>query len=787
MPPLTRKLLRDLWRLKWQVLAISLLIACGVSVTVMAHSAQKALRASQERYYADTRFAHVFATAERAPLHLVSRLGAIEGVTAVDARVQQGGLMQAPGLFRPAVARVISLPDEGAPALNRIVLAQGRLPAPDRTDEAVALRTFLDAAGVSIGDRLTATLNGRRLTFTVVGSALSPEFVYLPSPESMMPDDAHQGVFWMPRAAVERAAGLDGAFNAVALTVAAGTPERAVIDAVDRILAPYGGAPAYGRADQVSNAFIESEFDELSTSAAIIPPVFLAVAAALVHLVIGRLVDVEREQIGLLKAFGYRDAEAALSYVRLAAAIGLLGAVGGGIMGAWFAAGLTNLYADYMRFPVLDPSFSWIAFAVSSVASIIAAMVGSGLAVRRAVRLSPAAAMQPPRPAVFRRGLLDRIGVERFLDQPSRIIARNLERFPVRAVLTIVGLAAGLSLLVGTQFMFHALDEVLDNAYYRSQRWSDAVGYAEPRDARSLGETRRLPGVFAAEPVRIAAARVSANGLDERVMLTGLEPGALMARPLDAEERPIPFQGRGVVISRALGVKLGVRPGETLRLEVTEGRRPAADLPVTALAEDYSGLAVYMARSELNRLMADGDLATGAQLLVAPDRRAEFYRAIDRTPMIVGASSRDDTVANWRLVMTEAFRLSITVYVGFAGAIAFGVAYNTGRIQLAERSRDLATLHVLGFSHGDCAFILLGELLLLAVVAIPLGFVGGDLFVKLLVSAFQSDLFRLPTDLTGATYGTALAVYMAAVAVAAVIVGQHIWKLDLVAVLKTRE
>lgn len=785
--PLDRKLLRDLWRLKWQVLAIALLIACGVSVTVMAYSAQKALTAAQARYYSDSRFADVFASAKRAPRHLVRELAAIPGVAAVDVRAQQAGLMEVPGLRRPATARVIALPDNERAALNQLVLARGRMPDPARADEAVALKTFLEAAHVDLGDRLSTTIGGRRFSFKVVGAVLTPEYVYVPSPESSMPDDAHQGVFWAPRRAVEQVAGMGGAFNTVALKLRSDASEPAVLAAVDRILAPYGGTPAYGREDQVSNAFLEAEFDELSTSASIIPPIFLLVAAALVHLVLGRMVDVEREQIGLLKAFGYRDLEAAGSYLRLAAAIGLLGAAGGGLLGAWFGAAITDLYAEYMRFPVLEPSFSWAAFAAATAASVCAALLGSLLAVRRAVRLSPAVAMQPPRPPDYRRGVLDRIGLERFLDQPTRIIVRSLERFPVRAVLTAVGLASSLSLLVGAQFLFSSLEKALEHTYYRSQRWSEAVGFGEVRDARAVAEVRRLPGVYAAEPVRMAPARITANGRVEKVAVTGLETGALMSRPLDSQDRPVPYMGRGVILSRALAAKLGVAPGDQIRLEVTEGRRPAAVLPVTGLAEDFSGLQVHMARSALNRMLGEGDRASGAQLLVAPDLRTDFYRGVDRTPMIVAASSRDDTMANWRMVMAEAFQVSITFYIGFAAAIAFGVAFNTGRIQLAERSRDLATLHVLGFGHGECAYILLGELGLLALVGIPLGFIGGDLFVKLLLSAYERDELRLPSNVSGATYGVALGAYLTAVGLAALVVGRRIWNLDLVAVLKTRE
>jgi putative ABC transport system permease protein len=785
--PLTRKLVRDLWRLRWQVLAIGLLIACGVAVAVMAFSAQKALEQAKDRFYAETRFADVFAVARRAPISVARALEAVEGVTAVDPRMTEAGLMQVPGLSRPATARVISLPIDDRHALNRLRLVRGRMPDPASTGEVVALKTFLDAAKVGLGDRLTAVIHGRAFSFVIVGAVMSPEYVYVPSPESFMPDDAHQAVFWAPRPAVEKLTGQGGAFNAVALKLAPGAPEGAALMAVDRILAPYGGRAAAGRADQVSNAFLDAELKELSTSASILPPVFLIVAAALVHMVVARMVEAEREQIGLLKAFGYRDFEAASGYLWLAAAIGGVGAAGGGLLGAGLSALLVGRYGEYFRLPTLAPGFQWTAFLASSLAAVGAAGAGSALAVRRAAALSPAVAMQPLRPASYRKGLLDAVLTGPAVDEPLRMVVRNIERFPGRAALTALGLAASLALVIGTQFMFGSIERVIDHAFYRAQRWGEQVGFAETRGPGAVAEAARLPGVIAAEPVRVVGARAKAAGREERVRIVGLEPDALMSRPLDRAGRPIGLLGRGLVLSEALAARLQIRPGDEVRIEVLEGRAPVASLPVVALAEDYSGFSIYMQRRALNRLMGEGDLASGAQLLLAPDFRPAFYAAVARIPQIAAASSRDDTVAGWRLAMTEAFRVSILFYVGFAAAIAFGVAYNSCRIALSERARDLATLRVLGFRRRDCAFILAGELFVLALAALPLGVVGGQALAKGLVVAYARDELRLPAAIAPASYATSLTVYAAVIAVAAVLVTRRIWSLDLVAVLKTRE
>jgi putative ABC transport system permease protein len=786
MRAIDRKLMRDLWRLKWQAGAIALLIACAVAVSVMAFSTQESLKTARRLDYADARFADVFATAKRAPLPMARDLALIDGVTAVDARAMKTGLMKVSGLLRPATARLIALPDDERRALNRITLMQGRMPDPNRADEAVALKTFMDAAKVRLGDRLTLTVDGRQFTVRIVGSALSAEFAYLPGPASQMPDDAHQAVLWAPRPVVERVTGLGGAFSSVSLTLAQGVAPARVLADVDRILAPYGGQPAIARKDQVSNKFQQEHIDQLGVLALIIPPVFLVVAGGLVNLVLGRLVDAEREQIGLLKAFGYSNLEAASAYLKLAALIGLLGAAAGGLLGGWLGGLVTGLFRQYVRFTHQTGQFSWTAFAGASAVAMLAALLGAVMAVRRAAGLSPAVAMRPPAPAAFRKGLLERLPLWPRLDQPTRMIVRSLERYPGRAALTALGLAASLTLLVGTQFMFGSIDEVLDQAYFRARRWTDIVGFAEARDARATVEAARLPGVIKAEPLQAVQARIRFRGHEETVVVYGVDKDGQLERPLDPQDRPVPFKG-GAIVSDSLLSRLKAEPGDRLEIEIYQDRRPRVVLPVTGVSRDYSGLGVFMDRIELDRIMGDGDVAAAAGLLVAADAHPGFYAAVERTPQIVAAVSRGDTVAAFRSAMVQTLTTEMTFYLAFASAIAFGIAYNICRIDLAERGRDLATLRVLGFGQRECAYILAGELILLAVLATPLGVLGGQGFARFLVQAFQHQDLRLPAVITPGAYGRSVLTYFTAVGVAAALVTQRIWTLDLVAVLKTRE
>ena len=246
--------------------------------------------------------------------------------------------------------------------------------------------------------------------------------------------------------------------------------------------------------------------------------------------------------------------------------------------------------------------------------------------------------------------------------------------------------------------------------------------------------------------------------------IVGADRFGRLQQVLDGAGRALPLAGDGVVLSEALAAKLGVTPGETVAIELLDGAGRSRTGVVSGLARDFSGFQAYMDRRALNRLIGEGDLADGAQLVVAASAREAFYRAVAKIPRILGASSRDETVAAWRKALAEAFQVTISFYVAFAAAIAFGVAYNMVRISLSERSRDLATLHVLGFGRGDCAYILVGELVILALAAIPIGLLGGYAMAHGLVAAYSRDDVRLPAIIGARSYGLALAAYLGAVA-----------------------
>lgn len=787
MRTLDRKLFRDLWRLKGQVAAVAAVVASGVAVLVMSLAVIDALEETSRAYYERQRFGHVFADARRVPERLAERIAEIPGVQTVETRIVRFGLLDIEGFDEPVVAQIVSVPEEREPLLNRPVLLEGRSVTPGRVDEVVVSEPFAEAHGFRPGDRFAALLDGNRRTLTVVGIALSPEFVYAIGPGQLMPDNRRFGVLWMGRKALAAAYDLEGAFSNVSLTLLRGTDPEAVIDRLDTLLAPYGGAGAIARADQLSNWFLMNEIEQLRNMAAILPTIFLAVAAFLANMVLARLIALERTEIGLLKAFGFSSAAVAWHYVKLVMAMTGLGVVLGWALGWLLGRYNFQMYVEFYRFPVTHFEPGPGVFATATVVSLLAAVIGCLGSVRRAAALPPAEAMQPPAPPVFRRasGAFARLGG--WLDQPTRIAFRQIVRTPLRAFLTSFGIGLSVAVLVLSLHWLDAIDRLIDSYFYEAQHQDATVGLSEIRPLSVTNDFARLPGVLAVEPYRHLATRLHHGNRSHRVGLFGTPEGARLSPIHDSERGPLPVPESGLVLSTKLAEILAAHVGDVVTVEALQGRRPIVDVPVVGTFETYIGAAGYMSLDAMNRMMRDPPVLSGVHLTIDPTRETELFRELKRIPGVWAVILRQAAIDSFRGTVAETIVIYLSFFVTFACVLAFGVVYNSARIALSERGRELATLRVLGFSRVDISYIMLAEIGVLVLVALPLGCATGAALAWFLTDSFETELFRIPFALEAPTLAYAIMIGIAASLVSAAVVRRRLDTLDLIAVLKTRE
>ena len=787
LPALYRMLLREFWQMRGQAAAIAVVIAGGVATLIMSLAIIDTLQQTRDDFYRDYRFGHVFASLERAPESVLARLQDLPGVQLAESRVVAAAHLELQDFPDPVAGRLQSLPDGRNSELNRLFLRTGRLPEAGRDREVVVSEAFAEAHGLVPGDRLVAVIHGRRQALEVVGVALSPEHIYQIQPGTMLPDYERYGVLWMNREALAAARDMEGAFNDVSLRLERKAREGDVIQAVDSILDRYGGRGAIGRGDQLSNRYLEEELGGLETLATLFPAIFLGVAAFLLNVVVGRLINTQRGQIGVLKAFGRSNLEVGGHYVRLVLLIVALGLVLGTGVGVWLGRGMAALYAEFFRFPYLSFHLGPRAFAIAALVTVGSALLAVALAVRRAVRLPPAVAMQPEPPPVFRATVVERLGLQRWFSQPVRMILRSLERRPARALLGITGVAFACAILMVGRFQDAAIHHMAGVQFGLVERDDITVTFTEPTSYKAVHELQALPGVVRVEPWRSASVELRSGHQRWRLAVQGEAPGGELRRLLDENLREQPMPEHGLLLTDWLAQELGIRPGDTVELRFLEGHRETREIEVGGLIREIMGVSSYLPLETVNRLLGEGRAISGARLQLEPGYREAVVAALRERPRVAGISERDAAIDSFYENLAETVLMFTFITTLLAGSIAFGVIYNGARISLAERARELASLRVLGFSRAEVARILLGEQAVLILAGLGPGFLLGWLLYGWVARGVESDLYRVPVILTPAGMAFAALVVVIAALLSAWVVRRRLDRLDLVEVLKTRE
>jgi putative ABC transport system permease protein len=774
--------------MKAQAASIAVVVACGVAVLIGSEATTSTLRTSQSEYYERYHFAQVFARLKRAPEAVASQLREIPGVGLVVTRVVQEVAVDLPDLVEPATLRLVSIPLEGQPPLNRLHLRSGRWPDPGRLDEMLVNEAFVRANRLQPGDRISAVVNSRRQSLRIAGVALSPEYIYQLQEGAVFPDDRRFGVAWVPRDGLAAAFDLRGAFNDVAVSLVPGTRAETVVPQMNAVLDRYGCLGAFGRDRQTSHRLVADELSQLAVMSSILPAIFLAVSAFLLHVVLSRLVATEREQIAALKAVGYGNASIGLHYMKLVTAVVLVGVLVGIALGGWFGHLLTRQYSNYFHFPLLlfrlDPGLA--VFAGGS--SLAAALMGALGSVRHATSLPPAEAMRPPSPAVFRRGFFDRIGLDRIVSEMGSLVLRNLERRPVRAALSSLAIALSASIVVVTLCMFDGVRFLTERALPDSRREDVSVNLFAPlAEAPARAAFGHLPGVERAEGLRQAPVRLRAGHRNREVALVGLRSRDDFRRVLDVQLRPVDPVEEGLMLSSALAKRLEVREGERVQVELLQGDRRIRDVPVYRVVDEPLGYGAYMEAAALARFLGESGAIDSALLRVDRQQAEALFTKFKELPSTSGATRTEIVTRNFRQLVKQSLLVNLIFLGSFAGAIAAAIVYNDARIALSERAHELATLRVIGFTRGEIARILFGELTVVMVLGLPLGSVLGWVLALLIVPLFGNEMMRLPVVPSPATFAIAGAMVIVAGLLSASFVRRRLNRLDLIAVLKTRE
>ena len=788
---LDRKLIRELRSSAGTSLAIAIVIAAGVAVFVMALSTLSFLKSTRQTYYDRYRFADIFATAKRVPNHISDDIGKIPGVAIVATRVVADITISVPGLNEPASGRLVSLSLQSLDrhskptGLNSIHLTRGRLPTWDAADEVVASEAFFIANRLTLGSKIKGLLNGRLQEMRIVGVALSPEFVFQIRSGDFLPDDRRFGVFWTSRQHLEAAFDMKGAFNDVSVRIMRGTSSQSVISRIDQILEPFGGIGAYDRTEQISARFLDDEIKQLRATGLVVPIIFLSVAAFLLNVILARRIELQREAIATLKAFGYSGTDVAWHYLKYAFLIAAVGALLGCIAGTWMARGVCEMYSHFFRFPSFNFRPSPEVMAVACLISIASASVGGILAVSRVMKMQPAEAMRPPSPSKYVHNWVDLIWKTLRLSPSVVMILRRLRRRPITTGISMFGIGLATAVLMVSNFAIDAIDTMIDFQFTVAQRHDIQVTFEYPTAPSSVNELGNMDGVMCVEPFRSLPVRLTNGHLTHRTAILGLEQQRNLYRLLNSNSNPIHLPHSGIVLSDKLAELLGVSVGGDLTIEVLEDRRQKVLVAVTGITTEFSGTNAYMDRHALHRLLQEDSRISGAFLRIDNLKSRYIYDFLQRIPRTAGVSIKSAALKSIRETIQKNQLIMQSFNSIFAAIIALGVVYNMARITMAEQQRDLATLRVIGFTQMEVSWMFLSELMIVAIFAIPLGWLVGTGLCYATVKGFESELYRIPLVISRKNLLLSAGVTLLAAIISGLIVRRSLNQVNLVEVLKS--
>lgn len=788
MATLDRKLLRDLHHLWAQVLTIAMVIACGIGVFVGSFSTHESIVSARDSYYQSSRFADVFASVKRIPDTTVNEILNLPGIAEVQTRQLFTAQIELSGVRRPLAGAIIGLEaQEPAGRLNRIDLRLGAWPEPGRS-QVLVHEGFAQARDIRLGNEIRMLLNGREESFTVSGIAISPEYVF-PAAVFGAFDETSFGVFWMDRDRLAAAFDERGTFNQVAVKLIPGASEAEVTNRLDRFLRPFGSAITVARSDQGSEVVVSSEINAQRVFGIALPFVFILVAVFVINTVISRQVTTQRGQIAALKALGYDDWLIIGYYLKLATLIVLIGSVLGIAIGIVYGRLMLGLYEDVFRFARFDYSLSAPVVLLPSFINLLAALLGTVYATRSILRLSPAQAMHPPAPLVYRSTMLQRAGWGGRLSPSVNMILRHIERHPGRTALAVLGITGAVGILFSGTWWRDGLDHLVQVQYGQVERADVQLSFYEPVSREVEQGLMQLPGVMRVETIRYVPVRLSNGHLMRRTIVEGVARERQLKRLLNENQQRVDVPTSGLLLGQKLADRLQAKVGDALTMAFISERAPPTIVRVSGVVDELMGITAYMNADRLDRIAGDKATISSAGLLIDTTRIDELFDAIKRIPRISGVVVNQELVRYFNETSARNILIFTAILTVFSSFIAIGVVYNSARISLAERAWEFATLRVLGLTEAEVARLLNGEILIGLAIGIPLGWVFGWLMSWGLLVAMTSnnDMFALPHTVWPRTYAYAALVMLIAGLATGINVRRRLRHLDLIAVLKTRE
>lgn len=791
MGVLTRKLLRTIWGTKGQFFAVVTVVTLGVTIFIAMSTALYNLEASKNLFYEQNRFADYYFHVVKAPEQVIRQIEQVPGVAQATGRIQVDIPLLQEGNQR-ATARLISYPLPLEGQVNRFQLLSGRLFVQDPYGgvEILTDLQFAAANNLSLNDVVTVVADGKIVPLTVVGTATSPEFVYsIKDPATLIPDPKSFGILMIPLQQAQQLLNQIGEINQVVIRFTPGADEKRVVQRMEEILEPYGNLAAYPRDEQLSHAVLQAELDGLKVTSRFLPAIFFIVAGAIQFIMLGRMVKSQRLQIGVMKAMGYSSRQIMQHYTNYALAVGLLGAVFGTLLGVALASVISYAYGIYFNLPETISGLNTKATVYGFLLSLGVGGLSGVIASRGVTAIHPAEAMRPEVPKSSRKSIFEHWDwLWQRLEPTWKMSIRTIGRNRMRFTLVLLGITFAVGMLVVSLFFHNSIDYMVREHYEVEQRYNYLLRFTTPLKESELLNISRIDGVLQTEPLLEVPVKVHFAGRSEDDVLVGLAPESVLKKLFSTNGKPLQLPKEGLLINEKTANKLGIGVGDKVEIETLLGLGPSrhAEVTVVGVSRQLIGGGSYIPLFQVNRILGEEGLISGAMLKVDPGKVSEVEGVLNKMTAVASILSKQKEIDNFNTSL-EATVYSVGIMILCAVLLGFAIVYNASVISFAERKRELASLRVLGFTIKEVSALLWKEYLLQSLCGIALGLPFGYLMALSFARSLSTDLFSLPVVVYPITYVFAALGGIAFVMIALRFAVRGVRKLDLVEILKNRD
>ncbi|MDH7577395.1 MAG: FtsX-like permease family protein [Bacillota bacterium] len=787
---LWKKAVRDLKDSKASYLACTAVIFIGLVVFSSFSIVMDNLDVSQRNFYRTQRFADGFAEVEAMPGAEVEKLRNLEGVADIQGRLVKEARVLLPGREESVYLRLISVDPAAENPINGMELMQG-IPLERGEMNIWVDNKFFKANHLKLNQEIEVIVEGKKKDLRIVGFGRSPEFIYaLRSSTDLYPNPARFGIAFVPYEAMRALFAAGKTVNDLVFTLRPGADYLALEQMLEPELKPYGLKRIYPRKDQISHFMLTQELNGLRSTARTLPLLFLSVAALILYIMLRRMVEQQREQIGILKALGYTDREILLHYMVHPLIVGAAGGLTGWLAGIALSFPFTTLYQMFFNMPGLESRFSPVYFLLSILLSLTFSGFAGYQGCKGVLALKPVEAMRPPAPPVAAKALLERFPlIWGMFTVQGKMALRNISRNKRRSLFVFAGITFAFSLGGLTWALQDMSEQMLLAQYEKVQTYNIKVDLAHPLDQeKATRELARFPGVKSAEPVAEIPVTLKNEWREKDVVLLGLPQDGRLYNILDKGDRRVAPPRNGVLISERLARLLGAGTGTQLTVAslMMRGPEEKKKVEVVGVIPQYLGLNAYMEIEAAGRLLGQENLATGVMLLVDEQRVPLLQREYNSSSAIAGFVNRAE-MFNQVQELLASYSGTILIFALMAVVTGFAIIYNSSTITLSERSRELASMMVLGMTPAEALAVITFEQWVISIFAMLAGIPLTKLLLAGMAQALSTDIYTMPAEMSGLSAVVAFFITAASIWIAQRMAAKKVDRLSLVEVLKSRE